>query len=307
MRFGCLYSHGTIRLAACVPGIEVGDPDVNFAETMRLAARGNEVGAAIMVFPELGLSAYAIDDLLYQDALLDAVETRIGELAQASGQLYPVLIVGAPLRRRGQLFNSAVIIHRGTILGVVPKTYLPNYREFYERRHFASGAGIRGSSIELAGRAAPFGIDLLFRSTTPIEITFHVEICENVWVPLPPSTSAALAGAEVLVNLSASNVTIGKAETRRLLCASQSARTIAAYIYSAAGPGESTTDLAWDGHAAIFEYGDRLAETARFPTDSVLITADVDLERLRQDRMRVNTFSTACARRPRARALPPPS
>ena len=290
LRFDCLYSHDFVRLASCVPRIEVADPAFNFAETMRLAARGDAAKATIMVFPELGLSAYNIDDLLFQDALLDAVEARIGQLVEASQNLFPVLVVGAPLRSRGQLYNAAVVIHRGSILGVVPKTYLPNYREFYERRHFASGAGVRDRAIAVAGREVPFGIDLLFRSNGPIAVCFHVEICEDVWVPLPPSTSAALAGAEVLINLSASNITIGKAETRRLLCASQSARAIAAYIYSAAGPGESTTDLAWDGHAAIFEYGDCLAESTRFATDSTLIMADVDLGRLRQERMRVNTF-----------------
>jgi NAD+ synthase (glutamine-hydrolysing) len=290
LRFDCLYSHDFVRLASCVPRIEVADPAFNFAETLRLAARGDAAKATVMVFPELGLSAYSIDDLLFQDALLDAVEARIGELVEASQKLFPVLVVGAPLRSRGQLYNAAVVIHRGSILGVVPKTYLPNYREFYERRHFASGAGARDRAIAVAGREVPFGIDLLFRSNGPIAVCFHVEICEDVWVPLPPSTSAALAGAEVLINLSASNITIGKAETRRLLCASQSARAIAAYIYSAAGPGESTTDLAWDGHAAIFEYGDCLTESTRFANDSTLIMADVDLGRLRQERMRVNTF-----------------
>ena len=289
-RFDCLYSHDFVRLASCVPRIEVADPAFNFAETLRLAARGDAAKATVMVFPELGLSAYSIDDLLFQDALLDAVEARIGELVEASQTLFPVLVVGAPLRCRGQLYNAAVVIHRGAILGVIPKTYLPNYREFYERRHFASGAGVRDRTIAVAGREVAFGIDLLFRSNGPIAVCFHVEICEDVWVPLPPSTSAALAGAEVLINLSASNITIGKAETRRLLCASQSARAIAAYIYSAAGPGESTTDLAWDGHAAIFEYGDCLAESPRFVNDSTLILADVDLGRLRQERMRVNTF-----------------
>jgi NAD+ synthase (glutamine-hydrolysing) len=290
LRFDCLYNHDFVRLASCVPRIEVADPAFNFAETMRLAARGDAAKATIMVFPELGLSAYSIDDLLFQDALLDAVEARIGQLVEASQNLFPVLVVGAPLRSRGQLYNAAVVIHRGSILGVVPKTYLPNYREFYERRHFASGAGVRDGRIAVAGREAPFGIDLVFRASGPIAVSFHIEICEDVWVPLPPSTSAALAGAEVLINLSASNITIGKADTRRLLCASQSARAIAAYIYSAAGPGESTTDLAWDGHAAIFEYGDCLAESPRFANDSTLIMADVDLGRLRQERMRVNTF-----------------
>jgi NAD+ synthase (glutamine-hydrolysing) len=289
-QFHSLYRHDFVRLASCVPRIEVGDPDFNFVETMRLAERGDAVKSALMVFPELGLSSYAIEDLLFQDALLRAVERRIGQVAEASQKLYPVLIIGAPVRTAGQLYNAAAVIHRGAILGVVPKIYLPNYREFYERRHFAAGAGIRGRRITIAGYEAPFGVDLLFRSTGTVDLTFHVEICEDVWVPLPPSTIAALAGAEVLVNLSASNITIGKAETRRLLCASQSARAIAAYIYSAAGPGESTTDLAWDGHAAIFEYGDRLAETERFPADSTLITADVDLGRIRQERMQVNTF-----------------
>ncbi len=293
--FHCLYRHDFVRLASCVPRIEVGDPDFNFLETMRLAAQGDAAKAALMVFPELGLSSYAIEDLLFQDALLRAVERRIGQLIEASQKLFPVLIVGAPLRCHGQLFNAAVAIHRGEILGVVPKAYLPNYREFYERRHFTSGAGIHGRRIEVAGREAPFGVDLLFRSAGSVDLTFHVEICEDIWVPLPPSTSAALAGAEVLVNLSASNITIGKAETRRLLCASQSARAIAAYIYSAAGPGESTTDLAWDGHAAIFEYGERLAETERFPKDSALILADVDLGRIRQERMQVNTFGDCAA------------
>jgi NAD+ synthase (glutamine-hydrolysing) len=212
-----------------------------------------------------------------------------------------VLVVGAPLRSRGALFNTAVVIHRGAALGIVPKTYLPNYREFYERRHFVSGAGVRGRRTRVAAHEAPFGVDLLFRADGTLPFTFHVEICEDFWVPLPPSTAAALAGAEILVNLSASNITIGKAETRNLLCASQSARAIAAYAYSAAGPGESTTDLAWDGHAAIFEYGDKLAETQRFARESVLITADIDLGRIRQERMRVNTFGD-CAREEAARA-----
>lgn len=288
--FFSLYTHDFIRIASCVPRMQVADPQSNLAETLRLAAQGDAAGAAIMLFPELGLSAYAIDDLLFQDALLDAVEAAIGRIVEASRTLYPALVVGAPLRHDGALYNAAVVIHRGTVLGVVPKAYLPNYREFYERRHFTSGLGVRGQTTIVAGHKVPFGVDLLFRSSGAVGVTFHVEICEDFWVPLPPSTVAALAGAEVLLNLSASNITIGKAETRRLLCASQSARAIAAYAYSAAGPGESTTDLAWDGHAAIFEYGERLAETERFPLDSVLITADVDLGRLRQERMRVNTF-----------------
>jgi NAD+ synthase (glutamine-hydrolysing) len=293
--FASLYRHDFVRIAACVPRTRVGDVAANLEETIRLAWRGNELHAALMVFPELGLSAYAIDDLLFQDALLAAVEQAIDRLAEVSRDLFSVLIVGAPIRRSGGLFNTAVVVHRGTILGVVPKTHLPNYREFYEKRHFTSGAGIRDRQITLAGRETAFGIDLLFHSVGSLGLTFHVEICEDFWAPIPPSTRAAMAGAEVLVNLSASNVTIGKAETRRLLCASQSMRAIAAYAYSAAGPGESTTDLAWDGHAAIFECGDRLAETARFPRESALVSADVDMGRIRQERMRFNTFGD-CAR-----------
>jgi NAD+ synthase (glutamine-hydrolysing) len=288
--FYSLYSHGFLRLASCVPSVRVGNPEFNLAETLKLAVRGDALKAALMVFPELGLSSYAIEDLLFQDALLAAVDRAIHRIVEASRQLYPVLVIGAPLRCGGHLFNAAVIIHRGAVLGVVPKTFLPSYREFYERRHFVSGVGFRGQHIVVAGQEVPFGVDLLFRSMGSIDVTFHVELCEDFWAPLPPSTFAALAGAEVLINLSASNVTIGKAETRRLLCASQSARAIAAYVYSAAGPGESTTDLAWDGHAAIFENGDRLAETERFPRESTLVSADVDLGRIRQERMRVNTF-----------------
>jgi len=288
--FHSLYTHGFFRTGACVPRMGVGDPQFNLARTLELARQAHDQHVGLVIFPELGLSGYAIDDLLLQQPLLDAVGQAISELTEASEDLFPVLVVGAPLRWQGRLYNCAVVIHRGEILGVVPKSYLPNYREFYEARHFTSGLGIADAVIAVAGQEAPFGTDLLFRSAGSAPVTFHVEICEDVWTAAPPSSYAALAGAEILVNLSASNITIGKAETRRLLCGGQSARTIAAYVYSAAGPGESTTDLAWDGHAAVFEYGELLAESARFPTDSVLLTADVDLDRLRQERLRVTTF-----------------
>ena len=181
-------------------------------------------------------------------------------------------------------------IHRGELLGIVPKVYLPNYREFYERRQLTSGEDVVGQAIEIAGHRAAFGRDLLFAAHGKAAFTFHVEICEDLWVPHPPSTDAALAGAEILLNLSASNITIGKAEMRRLLCASQSARCISAYAYSAAGAGESTTDLAWDGQAGIFECSDLLAETERFSPDPEMAVADVDLGRIRQERMRTNSF-----------------
>jgi len=300
--FFSLYSHDLVRVACCVPRTRVADAGYNLAETLKLAAQGDKAHAAIMVFPELGLSSYAIDDLLLQDALLDQIETSVVKIVAASKDLFPVLIVGAPLRQAGRLYNTAIVIHRGKVLGVVPKTYLPNYREFYEKRHFVSGANLIRDEIELAGQVAPFGTALLFRASG-IDLTFHVEICEDVWVPVPPSSHAALAGAELLVNLSASNITIGKAEARHLLCGSQSMRAVAAYAYSAAGPGESTTDLAWDGHAAIYELGDQLATTARFERDSTIVQADVDLGRIRQERLRNNGFAD-CALQERERVAP---
>ena len=284
------YSHQFVRLATCVPQAAVADPVKNGDQVAALIDRGDRDGVAVMLFPELCLSAYAIDDLLFQDALLDAVVEQICRLIELSRERLPAVVVGAPLRWRGRLYNCAIAIHRGRLLGVVPKIYLPNYREFYERRHFTSGETVRGEVVTLAGQEAPFGIDLLFTATGSNAFTFHIEVCEDLWVPQPPSGLGAAAGAEILLNLSASNITIGKAQMRRLLCASQSARCIAAYAYSAAGAGESTTDLAWDGQAGIFEIGDGLAETERFSAQPEMAIADVDLGRIRQERMRTNTF-----------------
>jgi NAD+ synthase (glutamine-hydrolysing) len=288
--FHSLYAHDFIRVGAAAPRVTVGDPAANAEAILSLAEEADDAKAALVVFPELCLSAYAIDDLLHQEALLNAVEHQLTTLAEASKALFPVLLIGAPLRHGGRLYNTAVAVHRGRILGVVPKAFLPNYREFYEKRHFTPGIGVRGQSITIEGCEAPFGVDLLFSSHRDLRVTFHVEICEDIWLPIPPSSRAALAGAEVLANLSASNITIGKAETRRLLCASQSARTIGAYVYAASGLGESTTDLAWDGQSEIFENGARLASSERFITESLTL-ADIDLGRLRAERMRVNSFS----------------
>lgn len=288
--FHSLYSHDFIRIMAYVPRGAVSDPAFAANEVLEGAAKGAAEHAALVLFPELTLSSYSIDDLLLQDVLLEEVERQIARIVDASKKLFPVLVIGAPLRALGSLFNTAVIIHRGEILGVVPKSYLPNYREFYERRHFKSGAGVTGEMIAVAGRDVPFGTDLIFASSGSAKFTFHAEICEDFWVPMPPSSRAALAGAEILLNLSASNITIGKAETRRRLCESQSSRAIAAYAYSAAGPGESTTDLAWDGQAEIFEMGNQLASTNRFSWQPEAAIADIDVGRLRQERMRTNTF-----------------
>ena len=300
--FDSPYRHGFVRLAVCVPRLKPADPAYNTERMLELLAEGERERAAVMLFPELGVSAYAIDDLLLQETLLEAVQRELARLVQASREVLPVMVVGAPLPHRGRLYNTAVVIHRGEVLGVVPKLYLPNYREFYERRWFASGHGVSGQAIAVAGRTAAFGLDLLFRADGPCPFTFHVEICEDVWTRAPPCGCAAAAGAELLLNLSASNIVIGKADTRRLLCASQSARCSAAYAYSAAGPGESTTDLAWDGHAAVFELGVLLAETERFPRGDTLCLADVDVGRIRQERLRTGSFGDAQAEFESARA-----
>ena len=290
MSFLSLYRHGFARIAACSGRAHAADPARNADALLDLARRCDAQGVAVAVFPELCLSGYAIDDLLLQDAVLEAVETAVARLVRDSAGLMPLLLIGAPLRHEGRLYNCALAIQRGRLLGVVPKIHLPNYREFYERRHFASGLGTEGGTIAVAGLEAPFGPDLLFAAEDVPGLVVHAEICEDVWVPLPPSTEGALAGATVLANLSASNITVGKAETRRLLSQSQSARCLAAYVYAAAGVGESTTDLAWDGQVSIFENGAVLRESDRFPAGDQFAVADVDLDLLRQERARQGTF-----------------
>jgi NAD+ synthase (glutamine-hydrolysing) len=271
----------------------LGSPLANAERTAALAARAHASGAVLAVFPELGLSGYSNEDLFHQDALLEASMAALGTVLEASRALRPVLIVGVPLRVEQRLFNCGVAIHSGRILGAAPKTYLPNYREFYERRQFTPGPHATAREVTLLGQLAPFGNDLVYDVPAIPHLAFHVEICEDVWVPVPPSTYAAMAGATVLVNLSASNITIGKADYRRMLCASHSARCLAAYLYSAAGSGESTTDLAWDGHGMVYENGHLLAETERFSTEEQFIVADIDLERLVQERMRMTSFTDA--------------
>jgi len=253
MSFQSLYRHGFARVAACTTRTALADPKSNAAAILAMARSCHDQGVALAVFPELGLSGYAISDLLQQTALLDAVEVAADTIVAASVDLLPLLLVGAPIRHQGALYNCALAIHRGRLLGVVPKIHLPNYREFYEPRHFVSGDGQVGGTITIGSHTAPFGTDLLFAAEDRRDFVVHAEICEDIWVPNPPSGEAAVAGATVLANLSASNITIGKAETRRLLCQSQSARCLAAYLYAAAGAGESTTDLAWDGQASVFE------------------------------------------------------
>ena len=291
MSFHSIYRHGFARMAACVTVSHVADPTANAAAILAAARSCHDQSAAVAVFPELCLSGYAIEDLVKQDPLLDAVERSLAAIVQGSAELMPVLIVGAPLRFGLRIYNCAVAVHRGRVLGVVPKSYLPTYREFYEGRHFASGTGLTGREIRIGGITAPFGVDLLFAADDVPGLTIGIEICEDMWIPVTPASELALAGATVLANLSGSPITVGRARSRALLCQSTSMRCLAAYVYAAAGAGESTTDLAWDGQTSIYENGVLLAESERFRQDGQITYADVDLDLLRQDRAQMGTFN----------------
>lgn len=293
--FNSIYTHHFLRSAVCIPKVKVADPAYNVEQTLRLAQQASDHFAAIALFPELGISCYTNDDLFHQDSLLDAAVDGLAQIIDASVKLRPLLIVGLPLRFENKLFNCAAIIYKGRLLGLLPKTYLPNYREFYEKRQFVAQRDALQTEVSILGQTVPFGNDLIFDAVNVEGFSLHAEICEDVWTPIPPSTHAALAGATILTNLSASNITVGKADYRHSLCSSQSARCISAYLYAASGFGESTTDLAWDGHGLIYENGTLLAESKRFSLDEQLLIADIDLERLSQDRMRLTSFSDQTA------------
>ena len=283
------YRHGFLRVAACTLTTVVADPPANAAAVVAAARARHDEGVGLAVFPELTLTGYSCEDILLQDTLLDAAAAALDEVVAASTELRPLLVVGAPLRFRHRIYNCAVVVHRGRVLGVAPKSYLPTYREFYERRQVAVGDDVR-ASIRIGGVDVPFGPDLLFAADDVPGFVLHAEICEDMWVPIPPSAEAALAGATVLANLSGSPITVGRADDRKLLARSASSRCLAAYVYAAAGEGESSTDLAWDGQTMIYENGRLLAESDRFPMGGRRSVADVDLDLLRSERMRTGTF-----------------
>ncbi|HEY7437592.1 MAG TPA: NAD(+) synthase [Methylomirabilota bacterium] len=292
-----LYNHQLIRVGVAVPAVRVADPAFNARQVSSLIAQAAERRAIAVLFPELCLSAYSCEDLFHQEALLEECRSALQQVLDASRACPLLAVVGVPLVVDQLLYNCAVVLCRGQVLGIVPKTYLPNYREFYERRQFAPGdAAVRDTVACCGQRDVPFGSDLLFQLDEQPLATFHVEICEDLWVPVPPSSDAALAGATVLLNLSASNVTVAKADYRHLLVGSQSGRCLAAYVYSGAGYGESTTDLAWDGHAIVYENGDLLAESRRFSHEPQIVCSEIDLERLAQERMRQTSFAQAAER-----------
>ena len=316
IEFLSAYDQGFARVAAVTLPVVPVDPAANASAIIEQARTLAEDGVCLAAFPELCLTGYAIDDLLLSDVLLSDVLAAIETLRAASADLLTALVVGAPLRLGDRLYNCALVIQGGRVRGVAPKSYLPTYREFYEKRHFALGdalpAGVE--SIELPGvhggsdgaertesadgsgcpetaARVPFGANLLFEVADVPGLTFHVEVCEDMWVPVPPSSLAALAGATVLVNLSGSPITVGRAEDRELLARSSSARGLAAYVYAAAGQGESSTDLAWDGQTLVYENGELLGTTERFPDGPRATVVDVDIEGLRAERLRQGTFA----------------
>ena len=287
MDFRNVYAQGFARVAACTLPVAIADPMANAERIIEQVRACHDDGVAVALFPELSLSGYAIDDLLLQDVLLDAVDAALEALTRASRELLPVMVLGAPIRHQGRLYNCGVVIHRGEILAVAPKSFLPNYREFYEKRHFADGVDQRDAWLT---PEIPFGPDLIVDVEDVPGLSLHVEVCEDMWVPVPPSHKAALAGATVLLNLSASPITMGRAEDRHLLARAASSRCNAAYVYAAASAGESTTDLSWDGMTMVYELGDLLAEGERFPHEARRTIVDVDLDRLRQERARQGSF-----------------
>lgn len=290
IEFRSAYDQGFARVAAVTLPVTLADPAANAAAVIARARRLGEEGVCLAVFPELGLTGYSIDDLLLSDVLLRGALAAIETVRAASAGFLPAIVVGAPLRAGGRLFNCAVVIAGGAVRGVVPKSYPPAYREFYEKRHFACGGDAGESDIDVNGARVPFGPDLLFEVDDVPGLVFHAEVCEDMWVPVPPSSLAALAGATVLVNLSGSPVTVGRAEDRELLVRASSSRGLAACVFAAAGQGESSTDLAWDGQTLVYENGELLGSTERFGEGARAAVVDVDIEGLLAERVRQGSF-----------------
>jgi NAD+ synthase (glutamine-hydrolysing) len=288
--FYSAYAQGFTRVAAVTLPVHLADPLANAATVIEQARACHDDHVAVAVFPELCLTGYSVDDLFLQDTLLATVEDAIAEVVAASADLMTALVIGAPIVQGNRVYNCAVVVHRGSVLGVAPKAYLPNYREFYERRWFAPGDDRELEWVTVAGQEVRFGPDLVFRCLDVPGLDLHVEVCEDMWVPVPPSAEAALAGASVLANLSGSPITVARAEDRRLLVRSASSRCAAAYVYAAAGQGESTTDLSWDGQTMVYECGSLLGESERFPDGPRRTVVDVDLDLIRQERLRQGTF-----------------
>ena len=282
--------HGFVRVAVCVPEGRVADPAFNTAAHLKLLASVHQAGAHYALCPELGLTAYSCGDLFFQESLLRAAREALQAVAAASASWNTIISVGLPLVVDGLLFNCAATLYRGRPLAVVPKAYPPNYREFYELRWFHPAEAARATTVRLLGEDVPFGTDIILRAAHLPGFALHTDICEDLWVPVPPGTLAALGGATVLGNLSASNITVAKWEYRRELVCASAARNLAVQMYSAAGFGESTSDFAWDGQGLIAERGLLVGETERFGLQGSSVVVDVDLAALVQDRLRQSSF-----------------
>lgn len=286
-------NYGFIRVAAAVPALKVADCRYNSLRISELIKAADEAGVQIVVFPELSLTAYSCGDLFHQHTLLEAALEQLERLLETTAALNITVILGLPVAADNQLFNCAAVMQKGKLLGIVPKTYIPGYKEFYEERWFASGSRTICKAIQLFGQEVPFGTDLIFEAHGEYDVCFGTEICEDLWVPIPPSSYQALSGAMLLFNLSASNELIGKYEYRQELVCQQSARCVAGYVYTSAGVYESTTDLVYGGHALIAENGGLLAESERFERTGRLIIADIDIQRLQNDRFKNTSFMEA--------------
>jgi NAD+ synthase (glutamine-hydrolysing) len=303
---------GFLRVAAACPRLRVADPEWNVGEILGLVARARKKGVQVLVFPELALTGYSAGDLFFSlTTLVGGAERALARLIRETAASPMVVTVGLPVAVDSQLFNAAAVIQSGRLRGVVPKSFLPGYKEYYEERWFSSAREALRSEVRLAGQEAPFGADLLFPVDGESGVVLGVEICEDLWVPMPPSSPLAVAGATVLLNPSASIDLVGKADYRRELVRLQSGRTISAYVLANCGVHESTTDVVFGGHLVIAEDGVLLAEGERFRRDSQLLVSDVDTERLQVERMRLTSFADAhgprtAYRRARLAPIPPP-
>ncbi|MBI3633430.1 MAG: NAD(+) synthase [Candidatus Vogelbacteria bacterium] len=282
--------YGFIRVGAVVPKLKVGDVSYNESETLKVLKDAAAKDIELLVFPELGLTGYTMADLFHQDVVQEQVLESLKQIVDTSKKFKIIFTIGLPIFIEGKLFNCGAVITQGKILGVVPKTYIPGYKEFYEERWFASARDLLSKEIELFGEMVPIGTDLLFRSKNNSDLVLGVEICEDLWAPLPPSSYLAISGATVIANLSASNEIVGKADYRRELIGQQSARTVSAYVYTSCGVHESTTDVVFGGHSMIAENGNILKESKRFDRGTQIIYADVDIKHLHTDRMRTTSF-----------------
>lgn len=296
-------TYGFVRVAAAVPKIKVGDINYNISQILEFAKKALQKGASIIVFPELAITGYTMGDLFHQQLVLEKAKEALGRIAEFSKNTGSLLLVGLPMAFQGKLFNCAAVISGGKILGIVPKTHIPGYKEFYEERWFASAHDLDDKEAELFGYKVPIGTDILFRAKNYPEAVLGVEICEDLWVTIPPSSFQTVRGATIIANLSASNDLIGKADYRKILVSQQSARGICGYVYTSCGVHESTTDVVFGGHALIAENGSIVAESKRFKLDGELIISEIDIEHLISDRERTSSFgplrqSSSAASRP---------